>query len=702
MLLPLLALVACGTGERAPSVVRLASLLGGGEAETVPVAHDIPRLAAAPVVSPVGVNASRVGRLTLRARGDAKLLEIAWRVAAEHRFSRFRHLSISLAPDGEEHVYEVDLRREPYWTGEVTALRWTATGGGLEILEVTGETDPAADRLASLRGLSLPSLPGLRQISVEMPAVLPPDPVFETHLGLFPKYDRPGVVARFRVVSGNGADEKVWVDQKLRGGSQEGWLRLRAPLDVAPSQRLRLEVSAERHGRPLPEGAAVWGEPVLVGGRRPPGRDLVIIVVDTLRADAVGAYGRKPSFTPNLDRLAARSVRFAQLLAPAPWTLPSVASLLTGFQPQVHGAGRRVGDFAPTALGRLPSTLAEALTKQGFYATAVYNNIYLNPSFGVERGFDEYAWYDADDSVLVDRALDDLHRNRDRRHFLFLHLFGPHNPYAPPEEVCESVSRSEVPDYRGSLGCSADRRPGRPPPPEADRAWIEALYHGDIAWTDRQLGRFFAGLEKLGLSDRTLVALVSDHGETFWRRLERSRRYGYEDADHGQAHYQELLHVVGLLAGPGIRPGVVEDPVEMVDIEPTLFGLLGLEPPHGEGIDLGPALVGGRVPRKTLISDDTLYGPSRWSVRRGPWKLIVPEEEGLPLELYDLDHDPGERRNVVDEHPDIVRALRQIGERERQAREAMRRRFNAGRDSLSSAYLDWNHITKLRALGYLK
>ncbi|HEX2164181.1 MAG TPA: sulfatase, partial [Thermoanaerobaculia bacterium] len=453
--------------------------------------------------------------------------------------------------------------------------------------------------------------------------------------------------------------------------------------------------------------------PTLVppAARAAAGPNVVVVVVDTLRADVLGSYGGTTGVTPHLDRLAGSAVRFADLSAAAPWTLPSIASILTGVHPQVHGAGRRIGKFAPTGLGDAPATLAEALAEAGLTTVGVYNNIYMNPAFGLARGFDEYAWVEADDDVIVDAAIERLERVADRRFFLFVHLFGPHHPYAPPEPPCREVAGRLAPGYAGGLGCEAERSDvptlGGAPPPPADRPWVEGLYHAEVAWSDRQVGRLLAALDRLELAGDSVVLVVSDHGEAFWERLDQQAAHGYVQSDHGHTHFQELVRVPGLLRAPGVSPRVVEHAVETVDLFPTLLALAGVTPPASQGVDLAPLLAGEPPARRTLVSDFLLYGAARWSVRRGDWKLVVPAAEeaaaGLAVELYDLASDPGETRDLAAARPEVVAALRAYGERELLAREELRRRLLAGAgDVLESSYLEWNHITKLRSLGYLQ
>lgn len=728
-----LAATACRPPER--ELVRLTDLRAAtevaGEPETVAAGLTVTQ---DPYHLPVELSGARVGRLTLVARGDAPSLDLSWKLASERRFTRFRKLTVPLAADGEEHRYEVDLTQEPYWVGTIDRLRLTAEEGALEVVELVARPEGAA-RTAALSGLSMPSLPGLRRLELELPADAPREAVFEVHLGLAPQFDRPGSSARFRVWVGEDANPRVWLDETVEGDRGRRWRRVSTSVQVPRGDRLVLEVEATRHGAPLPEGAAMWGAPVLAKPDSPTEPHLVVLVIDTLRADAVGAYGSPDGLTPRLDGLATESVRFANLHAPASWTLPTLASLLTGLQPQSHDAGRTLGDedFAPTALGPGAPTLAGVMTDEGFFAAGVYNNIFLGPSFGISRGFDLYHWIEEEDDVLVDRAVELLRRYHDqRRLFLFLHLFGPHNPYAPPGDACEVARRLE-PGYGGSIDCEADRRPGFPVPPPDDWPWIEALYRAEVAYTDRQVGRFLDAMDEMGLTEQTVLVVVSDHGEDFWGRLDTYDVFGgYHDADHGHTQYQELLWVPGMVKAPGMEPGVIEEPVEIVDVFPTVLSLLGVEPEvpdvqpgvgerEGDAVtdlrdllqgeDLAPVLRGEGEPpsRRTLIADFLLYGPSRVAVRKGPWKLIDPRggtaKDGrtdVEPELYHLEEDPGERVNLYTERPEIAASLRRLADEEMVRREELRRRLQGGPGALNAAHLQWNHITKLRALGYLK
>lgn len=652
---------------------------------------------------PVAVEAAHYARLEIRARGDATMLELGWKLGQERILSKFRRLSFPTVADGEVHTYEVNLQREPYWVGQVDQLELSTRGGEVEILKVTVTPAASAYRDLALGGESLPSLPAIERYVLQLPPDLPDPLTFEANLGIVPSFDREGVQVRFRAFVEHEGEEIPWLDQTvagLPGREAGGWTSVRQQVSAPSGSRLVLETTATRHDQPLPEGAGAWGNPLLVAGRRGAEPDVIVVVIDTLRADVLGSYGSPDGLTPHLDQLAARSVRFDDLSAPAPWTLPSVASLITGLHPQTHGAGQRRGNFAPTGLTAASHTLAEVLSGAGFFTAGIYHNIYLNPPFGLHQGYDSYLSAEVEDDQLVDRALATLERYRDRRLFLYLHLFGPHNPYEPPEPECTEVARRLRPDYPGSLGCAGDRRPQGPMPPFEDRPWMEALYKAEVAFTDRQLGRLFEVLEEQ--YPDALLLVTSDHGEDFWERQPQLRAHDYRlNADHGHHHFQQLSRVPGILRFPGTAPAEIREATELVDFFPTLLDALSLEAPAHQGRNLRPLLEGRPLPRLTRLSDRLLYGYPRWSVRRGPWKLVVPQGGELAPELYHLEEDPGETTDRAAQEAETVEALLALGQEERARRLKDRERYLSGQDVLSATYLEWNHITKLRSLGYL-
>lgn len=698
----LLALGVSGCGAPPPpGLVRLVEFLpapAGGEVE---LARDLD-LGSEPQVIARDLDAAGLGRLRLEVSGGARRLVVSWRNLGDPRYLPFRQLTVPLDGTAGRQTVEIEISREAYWVGRVLGLRCAAEEGRAQLHRAVGAPAKSLERDLALKGQSMPAFPALERLEIPLPAMASGPARLRLAAGLLPEFDKPGVSVHFKATLESPRGARPVLETTVRGGQGRGWHPLVRQLEIPRDSRLVLAAHGERNGQPLPAGTGFWGHPLLTSGLTSgprdgtEGKNLVVVLIDTLRADALGAWGNKSGATPHLDRLASQSVRVAELQAPAPWTLPSVVSLLTGLQPQRHGAGQRVGGFVPTGLADEAQTLAEVLAAGGFVTTGIYNNIYVNPAFGTGQGFDSWTWLERPDAELADRAVAELAALRDDRFFLYLHLFDPHNPYEPRPEDCAAVAAPMAGGYGGPLGCYADRRPGLPQPVPADRPWVRGLYQAEVAGADRAVGRLLAGLDELGLTENTVVLVVSDHGEELWDRMPQLYAGHYRpDADHGHSLYRELLHVPALLRVPGRDAETLTGLAETVDLFPTVLATLGLTAPPTDGQNLlastGPA---GRE-RRVLLAGTLLQGPDRWSVQRGGWKLVVPLDPRLRPELFDLTADPGESRNLAAAHPDIVTGLRDLGQREL----AARKKAALGK---GATQLEWNHITKLRSLGYLQ
>ncbi len=436
---------------------------------------------------------------------------------------------------------------------------------------------------------------------------------------------------------------------------------------------------------------------------------MVLVSVDTLRADHLGAYGYGAPTSPFLDSLAERGVRFAQAHATASWTLPSHMSLLTSLHPHTHRVDHERAGLAPEI-----ETLAAVLRAAGLRTTAFVSWVYVSRKFGFDRGFDRFVELlppperrrpGSPDTIEADAFVDEVVEwatfAGPEPFFLFLHLFGPHLDYAPPLEHAR-VFDSRLRDTRA--GRYAELRPYvRGLGPEARRIGAEAraramaLYDGEIRFVDRELARLFAVLEARGLLDEALVVFTSDHGEEF-------DEHGSMEG-HGWTLYDEVTRVPLLLRFPrGRHAGtVVEDPVSSIDVAPTILDALGLRVPEGfEGRSLLPRLAGGEpLPARPVFSQIRRFN-RKWAVRTGAHKLVytadtgtnafgVPVEPGF--ELYDLAADPGERVDVFEASPDaeaLERALRSF------MASASKRPVPAA-EPLSA-----QERQRLRALGYLE
>jgi choline-sulfatase len=365
----------------------------------------------------------------------------------------------------------------------------------------------------------------------------------------------------------------------------------------------------------------------------PTARHLVLVTIDTLRADRLGCYGDRSVDTPHLDALARDGARATDASVQVPLTRPSHVTLLSGLYPAEHGIRDNV---APSLREDVP-TLAERLKGAGFSTAGFVSSIVLSRQSGLARGFDTFSDHfdvGADDARFLNtiqrrgdiptaEATSWLEAQRGSRLFLWLHLYDPHEPYEPPEPF-------------------ASRYADRP-------------YDGEVAWSDELVGRLDATLARLGIRGETLLVVTSDHGEGLG---------DHGEAVHGYFVYESTLAVPLLFRGPGIAAGRrVNATARSIDLVPTVLDLLGVRPPasaHLSGRSLAAALRGGPEPPAEATYAESLtpllhFG---WSdlraLRDGRFKYILAPRP----ELYDVRDDPSESRNLVASSPAQAEALR--------------------------------------------
>jgi len=377
-------------------------------------------------------------------------------------------------------------------------------------------------------------------------------------------------------------------------------------------------------------GSGAAGEPRPDKASR---RDVFLITIDTLRADHVHCYGYDRVQTPSLDQLAKQGVRFTQAFTPSPITNSSHASILTGLLPSAHG----VSDFGvPLAASHL--TLAETLKKRGYRTAAFIGAVILDSKAlapGLDRGFEFYDNFPAQSETksrwgrverrgmeVVEHAETWLNAHPAGPHFVWVHLYDPHDPYEPPAPYSETYK--------------------------------DRLYDGEIAYADSALGHFLAYLKKQGWYESSLIVVVGDHGEGLGEH--------HEDT-HGIFLYDSTTHVPLLVKLPEQREAgrTVEAQVRTTDIMPSILEVLGvLAPARLDGESLGPFLTGtGAAPR-------TVFGETDYPLRFGWAPLRSVRKEGLKFieapkpELYDLPSDPNELQNHYVPWDPRVQKLRKI------------------------------------------
>lgn len=405
------------------------------------------------------------------------------------------------------------------------------------------------------------------------------------------------------------------------------------------------------------------------------GPNVVLITLDTLRADHLGCYGYRAARTPNLDRFAASGVRFTMATTVSNNTLPSHAAMLIGKHPQSFGVPRN-GFKLPEG----QSTLATLLQARGYDTGAFISAVVLHSSSGLGRGFDTF------DETFDTQELDQLQRRAAtttaaaaewlkartaRPFFLWLHYFDPHYPYTPPEPY----DRLFYPEYEGPADgsieyiCGVAGVKGFPKheTTEADLRKLIALYDGEIAYLDAALAPVFEILDEEHHRADTLVIVVADHGESLTEH-----DYYF---DHGEYTYQPSMRVPLLIRPPVHDPrkgvSIVSESVSTIDIFPTVLAQIGLPIPEDtEGVDLTPLCrdTGDWVPQACFGEGCRPWSieaqnPGAWAnlgkhqfVLDYPWKLILTPYK-KSVELYRLDSDPGELRNLATAHADVTARL---------------------------------------------
>ena len=404
--------------------------------------------------------------------------------------------------------------------------------------------------------------------------------------------------------------------------------------------------------------------------RSPAQVNVLLITVDTLRADHVGAYGAKQAETPTIDSLARDGVLFERAYSQVPLTLSSHTSLLTGTYPFNNG----VQDFTGQPLRPDMRTVAQALKANGYNTGAVVSSYVLDRSWGLDRGFDLYydvfkgsSFLENDPGLVerkaapsVDEALGWLRQPRAKPFFLWLHLYDPHSGYEPPE-------------------------------PFRTR-FAESPYDGEIAYADSQLARLITYLRQQRLYDPMLIIFASDHGESLGEHGEK---------EHGFFVYHSTLHVPLVIKPPAasrIRPHRVAEPVAIVSIAPTIVAMLDLRDPIQEQFETGGLLDKGKKdnPGAADVYSESFYSFSSFgwnplrTINTGNYQYI----DAPKPELYDLRNDPGETKNLVAEQSAVASVLNE-------KIKGLVNRYAPREGSAAGSGLSAEAAEKLRALGYM-
>jgi arylsulfatase A-like enzyme len=507
-------------------------------------------------------------------------------------------------------------------------------------------------------------------------------------------------------------DADAWADKSVDFSSYAG-----------RNVKVAFQTSANKAG-----AVALWANPLLTTRASKNRPNVVLYMIDTERADHTSVYGYFRDTTPFLKKLAAQGLVFDDCQVQATWTKPSVASLLTSLYSFTHGI---VQDYDTIPKGA--TTLAEQLRAAGYVTAGIVANPFAGRLSGLQRGFDylsEWAVIQRYRKDAEDRATDSdavnrilfpwLEQHRDEPFFLYAHTTDPHAPYRPPAKFEQKFANpADTPEFNTTYKSLVDKRGygggavinravcarnGVNP----DRFIHRAIdrYDGEILHNDWSLEQLVDKLKQLGVLDNTLILVVSDHGEEFWE-------HGW--TAHGQSLYQELTHGVFVMWNPRLipTPRRVVEPVQLVDVMPTVLDLLDVKIPDTvQGQSLAPLAKGRPFQRRGAVMTSRYASPHAHglvpengtdtvALLDANWKLIYrdkgKEVKMNKVELYDRRTDRGEQKNVAAEHPqEVDRMMREIGkwlDAEKQIKSLL------GRGA--KATLDQQTLEKLRSLGYL-
>ncbi|OGF64011.1 MAG: hypothetical protein A2Y62_22305 [Candidatus Fischerbacteria bacterium RBG_13_37_8] len=418
---------------------------------------------------------------------------------------------------------------------------------------------------------------------------------------------------------------------------------------------------------------AFWFNPVIYKTEKEPS-NIILISVDTLRADHLGCYGYEKQTSPFIDSLAEDSVLFNNTFAASPWTLPSHMSMLTSLYTYHHQVFHKDQELHPSI-----TTFAEILNKNGYYCAAFTDGGFVSGLFGFFKGFDSYRQNEMNLSSV--KSAEEIHKkakawileNRDKRFFLFLHTYQPHDPYCSPPPYNSMFLDDHHKLFKINLGSYLGGIANiYKPLSEEERQNIIALYDAEIRYTDEALvDALIKDLKELDLYQQSMIIFTSDHGEEF---------YEHQGWTHGYSLYDESLRVPLIIKFPGntYRGKRIKQYASTIDIVPTVLSILDI--PYEEyafdGMNLLEAIEGKTLKGRTIISDVAphvldFHNPKRIAMYRGTTKVIYNEnylQEDLTfytfppplvgtIEAFELSKDSHERKNIASSQKKLIDAL---------------------------------------------
>lgn len=430
------------------------------------------------------------------------------------------------------------------------------------------------------------------------------------------------------------------------------------------------------------------------------GPNVILISVDTLRADHLGCYGYERSTTPNIDQFAKDGILFVNAIAQSSWTLPSHLSLFTSLYPSSHGVISK-----EEKLNEKHITLAEVLQGIGYETVAFTDGGYVKEKFGYQ-GFDHFesnrtGKEEYGIEVVYTKAVNWLKGNHSKPFFLFLHTYQPHSPYdpLPPFDIYSDKNYNGIVDV--SAGQKSDYYEGiKSEMTREDYQYVIDKYDGEILYTDHFIGKLFEELRRLGLYDKSVIILTSDHGENFMDHTDSELGFiGHYEL------YDEIVKVPLIIKAPELPTGkVINAQAESIDIMPTVLDLLEINIHHKvDGGSLMGLIEHGSYDDVFAFSERSL-SPNREfdeykMIRSNDWKLLLRlrnSPDPSEMELYNLKVDPKEQNNLFTEEAEVGKLLLANLQSWMDTQKEKSKKSSADK-----IQLDKESIEELKALGYI-
>ncbi|MFB0518639.1 MAG: sulfatase [Acidobacteriota bacterium] len=544
--------------------------------------------------------------------------EIFWTSSEKGMFSLKKRASFILVPDNKFRTYTILMDRLPNWRGRVSYFR-------LDPLRKKGEVEIDSISFlnlslkASLSQQRIGWVPTeafinneLRRVILAPPSsqvrqevYIPPKATLNFGYGVMPqawKREGDGVLFTIKVVDKKGETHHLfshYIDPKHMKADRQWFDR---KVDLSPFERQKLKIVLETIGSNLPAGQlpekgdmrydyAVWSNPIIYSGEKQEKPNIILIILDTLRADALGCYGYRRQTSPNIDKFVEdlHTVLFENAFSTAPWTLTSHKSLFTSRYIDLNSYYEEISLFDRE------TTLAEILQKEGYNTIAFTGGGWLSYKVGMAQGFDSY--YEANSlfqgkiDKIYEKAADWLDRRRVNSFFLLFHTYETHVPYTRTT-FAQGLERGRIPPASAESfdDSSEEIRRLIYTATEEEKRYIRELYDGTVLEADLYIQKLLDKLSSLNLLKNTVIIITSDHGEEFWEHYPLG-------AIHGQSLYQEMLHVPLIIYLPHIKPPqqVIKTPVSLIDLLPTIVDLVGVrdfDKKRTMGVSLLPLIKG--------------------------------------------------------------------------------------------------------------